>query len=163
MPAGAKAHLDCRSRSGLSRLGAAFGRFPPHNFPFPSGASAPQTLSQSGIEYFPTTFACLGNTDTHTYTHTYTHTHTHTCTTYIRTFVYLVFTMLACAHEHEHAHVRAFTHMYHHPTQQWLTVFGGICFMLVDLIDFQNGKNEPDGARSVIGIIIVMSVLPNPL
>jgi hypothetical protein len=71
--------------------------------------------------------------------------------------------MLACAHEHEHAHVRAFTHMYHHPTQQWLTVFGGICFMLVDLIDFQNGKNEPDGARYVIGIIIVMSVLPNPL
>jgi hypothetical protein len=50
----------------------------------------------------------------------------------------------------------------YHPTQQWLTVFGGICFMLVDLIDFQNGKNEPDGAKSVIGIIIVMSVLPNP-
>ena len=34
--------------------------------------------------------------------------------------------------------------------------------MLVDLIDFQNGKDEPDNARSVIGIIIVMSVLPNP-
>ncbi len=34
--------------------------------------------------------------------------------------------------------------------------------MLVDLIDFQNGKNEPDGARSVIGILIIMSVLPNP-
>jgi hypothetical protein len=76
--------------------------------------------------------------------------------------------MRACAHErtaHEraraHAYVRAYTRMYHN-TQQWLTVFAGICFMLVDLIDFQNGKNEPDGARSVIGIIIVMSVLPNP-
>ena len=77
--------------------------------------------------------------------------------------------MLACAHKHtayvrtrEHAYVRAYTHMYH-PTQQWLTVFAGICFMLVDLIDFQNGKNEPDAARSVIGIIIVMSVFPIPL
>ena len=87
MPAGAKAHLDCRSRSGLSRLGAAFGRFPPHNFPFPSGASAPQTLSQSGIEYFPTAFACLGNTDTHTYTHTYTHTHKHT---HIQIYTYIL-------------------------------------------------------------------------
>ena len=77
--------------------------------------------------------------------------------------------MLACAHERTayvraraHAYVCAYTHMYQ-PTQQWLTVFGGICFMLVDLIDFQNGKDEPDNARSVIGIIIVMSVLPNPL
>ena len=75
MPAGAKAHLDCRSRSGLSRLGAAFGRFPPHNFPFPSGASAPQTLSQSGTEYFPTALAYLGNTYTHTHAYIYIHTY----------------------------------------------------------------------------------------
>ena len=70
--------------------------------------------------------------------------------------------MLACAHERTRMCGLTQTHMYHHPTQQWLTVFTGICFMLIDLIDFQNGKNEPDGARSVIGIIIVMSVLPNP-
>jgi hypothetical protein len=60
------------------------------------------------------------------------------------------------------AYVRAITHIYHHPAQQWLTVFGGICFMLVDLIDFQNGKEEPDNARAVIGIIIFMSNLSNP-
>ena len=63
--------------------------------------------------------------------------------------------MLACAHERtayararEQAYVQAYT-----------------CITLrsmLELIDFQNGKNEPDGARSVIRIIIVMSVLPNP-
>jgi len=172
MPAGAKAHLDLRSRSGLSRLDAAFGWFLPHNIPLPFGAKAPQTLSQSGTEYFPTALAYLGNTHTHTQTHRHTHVYI-----YIHTYICIFGIYHACvrARAHRvcartstrvcvrlHTHVsRRVIHMYH-PTQQWLTVFGGICFMLVDLIDFQNGKNEPDGARSVIGIIIVMSVLPNP-
>jgi hypothetical protein len=155
MPAGAKAHLDCRSRSSLSRLDAALGRITPHNFPFPSGASAPQTLSQSGTEYFPTALAYLGNTHTDTQTHVRTYT-------YIRHLYIFVFQCLR-VHTSAPGCARSHTHMYHHPAQQWLTVFGGICFMLVDLIDFQNGKDEPDNARSVIGIIIVMSVLPNPL
>jgi hypothetical protein len=33
--------------------------------------------------------------------------------------------------------------------------------MLVDLIDFQNGENEPDNGKAVVGMIIFMSDLPN--
>ena len=36
---------------------------------------------------------------------------------------------------------------------QWFTVFGGICFKMVDYIDTQYG-NEPSGARDVVGTLI---------
>jgi hypothetical protein len=64
--------------------------------------------------------------------------------------------MHECAHEQKRMRAHAYTHMCHHPVQQWLTVFGGICFMLVDLIDFQNGKNQPGIGKVFIGTLIFM-------
>ena len=74
----------------------------------------------------------------------------HICDTYV------------CTHSNASIHLlrargRALKLTYHQSEQQWLTVFGGICFMLVDLIDAQYEKDQPGSGRSFIGVLIFMS------